>query len=157
MLSSKKRVVVIGGGFLGLTTARLLDDMDRFEVVLIDTKEYFEYVPSMIYTLVDPSCAPKWTRVYKDIIKNGTLVVNPVQSVAKDFVLAGGQKIPYHYLVLSTGSSYTTQFKGHTVTTSYRSKKLALEFKSLQAATNVLVIGGGEPPFPLSLLPFFPL
>jgi len=141
--SRRKRVVVVGGGFLGMTTARLLDEMSRFEVILVDTKEYFEYTPAMIYPLVDPGSISKWTTHYSGVVKNGSVIVNPVQSVARDHVVAGGEKIPYDYLVLSPGSSYTTQLKGTNVTTSYRAKKMAVEFKSLEAAQNVVVIGGG--------------
>ena len=144
MSSRRKKVVVVGGGFLGMTTARLLDEMPRFEVILIDTKEYFEYTPAMIYPLVDPSSISKWTTHYSGIVKNGSVIINPVQSVAKDHVVAGGEKIPYDYLVLSPGSSYTTQLKGNNnVTTSYRAKKMTVEYRSLEAAQGVIVIGGG--------------
>jgi NADH dehydrogenase FAD-containing subunit len=36
------RVVIIGGGFAGLALAELL--WDTFSVVIIDRKDYFEYI-----------------------------------------------------------------------------------------------------------------
>jgi len=139
----KKRVVVIGGGFLGLTTARLLDPMPRFEVTLIDTKEYFEYTPCIIHSLIHPEVASKWRVPFKQVMQHGRLLVSSVESIHKDHVLCGNEKIPYDYLVLGTGSNYTSNFKGMNVTTSYRLKKLAAEYKSLEDSKEILVIGGG--------------
>ena len=47
-----KKVVVIGGGFAGSYTAKNLEK--DFEVTLVDTKDYFEYKPSVLTLLRNP-------------------------------------------------------------------------------------------------------
>lgn len=51
-MGSRKRVVIVGGGFAGRSARRAL--RGDFEVVLIDAKGYFEYTPSMLRCLVEP-------------------------------------------------------------------------------------------------------
>ena len=41
-VASKTRVVVVGGGWLGITVAKKFDLMDDFHCTLVDPKEYFE-------------------------------------------------------------------------------------------------------------------
>ena len=48
----KKKVVVVGGGFTGSNTARLLEK--DFDVTLIDTKSYFVFTPSIIKAISMP-------------------------------------------------------------------------------------------------------
>lgn len=51
-MSQKKRVIIVGGGFGGIETARALDRYrDSLEVVLVSDKTYFEYYPAL-YRLV---------------------------------------------------------------------------------------------------------
>jgi NADH dehydrogenase FAD-containing subunit len=45
------RVVIIGGGFAGCELAKRLHDF--FDVILIDSKNYFECTPAMPRALVD--------------------------------------------------------------------------------------------------------
>lgn len=51
-MTSRKRVVIVGGGFAGRRARRAL--LGKFEVVLIDAKGYFEYTPSVLRCLVEP-------------------------------------------------------------------------------------------------------
>ena len=51
----KARVAVLGGGFAGLTAARELSKDRRFEVLLVDQREYFEYTPGILRAWVQPS------------------------------------------------------------------------------------------------------
>ena len=48
-----KRLVVIGGGFAGLTIVRAL--CTEFQVTLIDSKPFFEFTPGILHTLVEPN------------------------------------------------------------------------------------------------------
>ncbi|GMH70950.1 hypothetical protein TL16_g05533 [Triparma laevis f. inornata] len=52
--TNKTRVVVCGGGTGGLTIAGELCSTDKFEVVLVDPKEYFEDVTAQCRSIVDP-------------------------------------------------------------------------------------------------------
>ena len=39
-------------GFCGVTCARMLDLDPRFYIILIDTKEFFEFTPSVLKAMV---------------------------------------------------------------------------------------------------------
>ncbi len=56
-MKSMKRVVIVGGGFAGAYVARNLEK--KFDVVLIDTKDYFEFTPSILRTIINPDHAKK--------------------------------------------------------------------------------------------------
>jgi len=52
-----KKVVVIGGGFAGNQIAKRLQN--KFNVLLIDTKDYFEYTPGILKLAVNPDYKSK--------------------------------------------------------------------------------------------------
>ena len=52
--SAKKRVVIVGGGFAGLTLARRLSGKN-FQVILIDRNNYHQF-PPLIYQESDNLC-----------------------------------------------------------------------------------------------------
>jgi NADH dehydrogenase FAD-containing subunit len=52
-------------------------------------------------------------------------------------------QISFDYLVLATGSTYTSQFKSTDTSTLYRYSQLDKETKELQDAKSILIIGGG--------------
>jgi len=124
--------------------AMALDQMPRFEVVLIDSKEYFEYTPAIISSMVNPSMSDKVKIPYSTIVKNTHLHIGCVDQVTKEYLVAGNHKFPFNYAIFATGSSYTSHFKGYNFSTSYRTKRINLEFKELEAAEKILVIGGGN-------------
>lgn len=54
LTSPTKRVVVVGGGFAGLTAARGLAKLKNVEVLLADQRTYFEYTPGILRAWVKP-------------------------------------------------------------------------------------------------------
>ena len=52
-LTTMKSVVIIGGGFAGAYAAKHLEN--DFNVTLIDGKDYFEFTPSVLRTIVEPT------------------------------------------------------------------------------------------------------
>jgi hypothetical protein len=53
MVASKRRVLVVGGQFSGGFTARELKP--KFQVTVVDAKEYFEYTPGVLRAFVKPA------------------------------------------------------------------------------------------------------
>jgi NADH dehydrogenase FAD-containing subunit len=49
----EKKVVIVGASFAGLTLAEKL--WDKFNVILIDKNEYFEYICTMARALIKDS------------------------------------------------------------------------------------------------------
>eukprot|EP00160_Parvularia_atlantis_P006187 Unigene1537_Nuclearia_a/m.4782 Unigene1537_Nuclearia_a/g.4782 ORF Unigene1537_Nuclearia_a/g.4782 Unigene1537_Nuclearia_a/m.4782 type:complete len:602 (-) Unigene1537_Nuclearia_a:107-1912(-) len=141
--SGVRRVVILGGGFTGSWVAHVLAAMPRFAVTLVDSKTYFEYTPGMIAALCDPTVSESYRLAYSDIAPQARIITGTCTQVNDRHVLVDGERVPYDYLVISTGSSYTSQIKGRNVSTSYRSKKILSEYADLLSAKRVLVIGGG--------------
>jgi NADH dehydrogenase FAD-containing subunit len=141
--NNKKKIVILGGGFCGITATKLLDPLAYFDLVMIDTKEYFEYTPAMVQAITDPSIVHRATIPYKEIIKNGTFIQGYVSRVYPDFVKLGCWKIPFDYLVFSIGCSYGSTLKASNISTIYRNKKLNQLHRKLTEAKHVLIVGGG--------------
>lgn len=49
----EREVVIVGGGFAGAYVAKALEDC--FRVTLVDNKDYFEFTPSVLRTIVEPN------------------------------------------------------------------------------------------------------
>ncbi len=136
-----KRVVVIGGGFAGSTVARHLEK--EFEVTLIDTKNYFEFTPSILRTIVEPGHIRKIQRLHTSYLHRTHVVIGEVSNVSHLFVKIGSKKIPYDYLVIASGSRYTLPIKEQHVILATRAVHLRDCYKQLCTSESVLIIGGG--------------
>lgn len=135
-----KKVIVIGGGFAGSYIAKKLEK--KFEVTLIDAKEYFEFTPGILRTLVEPRHVKKVQILHKDYLKNCDIIVGKVREIESNFVLANKEKIFFDYLAICAGSGYNAPFKEGVVIAT-RAKTLQKYSKSLERAKNILIIGGG--------------
>ncbi len=137
----KKRVVVIGGGFAGSYAAKELDKY--FEVTLIDSKEYFEFTPGVLRTIVEPEHVRKIQVLHSHYLKFARVLVGKVMEVSKNYVLFENRKIKFDYLVIASGSSYNLPFKEQKVVVTTRAKHLRNYYNKLCRAEKILIIGGG--------------
>jgi len=142
---SKKHLVIIGGGYAGTFTAMRLER--EFRVTMIDTKDYFEFTPSRLRSLVEPTTACNIQIKHKKYLKNTSLVCNErVVGVNTEHVVTDHSTIPYDYLVISTGTRYyqpkwdpTNAFR----VVSAKAPHLHHYDTLLAGAKSVLVVGGG--------------
>ena len=154
----RARVVVVGGGYAGgVIAADLCGEPDKFDVVLIDPKEYFEDVTANPRALCNPGTAytgaedtsSEWANsvcLYKDfVIRNGELVNGTLTGVRTTHVEVGAARtvVPYDYLVLATGSSYASDIKANNASIAFRHEQLVAERDAIDAAKQILVVGGG--------------
>merc|ERR1719464_2566007 len=58
-------IVVVGGGFAGLSACRRL--CKKFNVILIDAKEYFEYYPGILRAYLHPAEHGKLCAMYQQV------------------------------------------------------------------------------------------
>ncbi len=112
----KKRIVIIGGGFAGISIAKLLVKLD-YQIVLLDKNNYHQFQP-LLYQVATGGLEPgaiaypirkifsnktnifiRWTEVFKINPENNTLDT----SIGR---------VWYDHLVLATGAS--TNFFGNT-------------------------------------------
>ncbi|PSR98791.1 Apoptosis-inducing factor like [Actinidia chinensis var. chinensis] len=98
----KKRIVVVGGGIAGSVAAKALQEHSN--VVLIDSKEYFEVPWASLRSLVEPSFAERSVINHTEYLPNARLVISPAINITESEVLtAQGDPIAYDYLVIATG------------------------------------------------------
>lgn len=164
--SSKKRVVVIGGGIGGLELVKLLLD-NNFQVVLIDKHNYHQF-PPLIYQVASAGLEPSsiafpFRRVFqgnKDFVFRRAVAqrIDP----ARHLVSTSLGDISYDYLVVAAGA--TTNFFGNanlenncwpmkSLAQSMRLRNVILEHLEeaeretdearRQALLNIIVVGGG--------------
>ncbi|MBI3334539.1 FAD-dependent oxidoreductase [Candidatus Pacearchaeota archaeon] len=136
-----KRVVIIGGGFAGSTIARQLEGI--FSVTLIDTKDYFEFTPGILRTLVEPDHAKHVQVLHRKYLKYAKFILGEVTNVTHASVWVEKQKIPYDYLVICAGSTYALPIKESNLVMATRGHHLHAAHTRLQKAQRILVIGGG--------------
>ena len=136
------KVVIVGGGFAGALCARHLEN--DFDVTLIDTKDYFEYTPSVLRVIVEPDHIRDIQAYHCEYLKHAHVVRDSVTIVAKDHVTTKkGATFPFDYLVISAGSSYTLPIKHQELVRATRAKELAGYHSKLKRAKRILIIGGG--------------
>ncbi len=137
----KKRVIIVGGGFSGAYIARHLEK--DFNVVLIDNKEYFEFTPSVLRTIIDPKHAEKIQVLHKKYLKKAKFLSSEVTKITPKWIVVEGVNVPYKYLVIATGSRYKEIFKEEGMVLPLRVRELVQKHKDLEEASKVLLIGGG--------------
>lgn len=132
--SSKPRVVIIGGGFAGLSLAKNLKNRD-FQVVLLDKHNYHNFQPLMYQVatggLEEGSIAYPIRKIFQDH-KESFFRMADVQSVdtKQKKVHSDIGTIYYDYLIIATGS--TNNFFGNK-----NIEKHSLVMKTIPEALNI--------------------
>lgn len=108
----KKKVIVVGGGFGGISAVRGLANED-FEVTLIDKKNYHLFQP-LLYQVAMAALSPAEIayplRAMLGKIPNVKILLGEVTGIDKEaqtILTSDGHRHPYDYLILSCGSTYT--------------------------------------------------
>jgi NADH:ubiquinone reductase (H+-translocating) len=109
MHSEKPRVVIVGGGFAGLSAARALKDAP-VHVTLVDRRNHHLFQP-LLYQVATAALSPADIASHiRGILRrqpNAEVVLGEVVGVAtqqKRIDLADGSRLPYDYLVIATGA-----------------------------------------------------
>jgi len=137
----KKKLVIIGGGFAGSAVAKALEKV--FDTTLIDSKNYFEYTPGILRTIVEPGHIRKIQVLHAHYLKRSKIIKDCVTRISEKHVFLGKKRIPYDYLVIASGSLYGRPIKEQNVVISSRASTLRSYYKKLCEAKRVIVIGGG--------------
>jgi NADH dehydrogenase len=109
-VSARARVVIVGGGFAGLSCARALDGSDT-DVLLLDRHNYHLFTPLLYQVataLLDPSdIAFPLRRAFRKSpnVRFRQALVEDVDLEGKLVRTNDGDAIPYDHLVLATGST----------------------------------------------------
>src|SRR3989344_1545994 len=114
-----KKIIIIGGGFAGSFLAKKLEN--KFQVTLIDTKDYFEFTPGILRTIIEPEHYSKVQIEHKKYLKKTKLLRKRVSSISKD------------HLTINNKNAIMTS----------RAEILRKYHNKLNSSKKVLVIGGG--------------
>ncbi|MBI4140896.1 FAD-dependent oxidoreductase, partial [Candidatus Woesearchaeota archaeon] len=136
-----KQVIIIGGGFCGTHAAQQLEN--DFSTTLIDNKDYFEFTPGILRTIVEPEHGNKIQAFHKNYLKKTNILLGQATTVTKNEVLVRKKKIHFDYLIIASGSTYNLPIKAENIVLSTRAKVLQEYHEKLDNATNILIIGGG--------------
>lgn len=104
---TRKRIVIIGGGFAGLKLAKKIDKK-RYQIVLIDKNNYYQFQP-LLYQVasagLEPSSISYPHRKYFWNNPNFIYCMTKAEKVLpeENLILTSIGKIAYDYLVVATG------------------------------------------------------
>ncbi len=136
-----KKAVIIGGGFAGAYCAKHLEK--DFDVTLIDLKDYFEFTPGVLRTIVEPEHIKKIQVLHTHYLKQAKFIRAEVKTVTPNYVLFDGKRLAYDYLIICSGSRYNQPFKEKRIILSTRAEHLRQYHDQLCEAKDILIIGGG--------------
>eukprot|EP01112_Ceratiomyxa_fruticulosa_P006602 TRINITY_DN1742_c0_g1_i4.p1 TRINITY_DN1742_c0_g1~~TRINITY_DN1742_c0_g1_i4.p1 ORF type:complete len:279 (-),score=40.51 TRINITY_DN1742_c0_g1_i4:308-1144(-) len=138
---SNKHIVIIGGGFSGSIAAQQLQN--EFDVTLIDTKDYYEFTPSVLRTIVEPNHIRGIQILHTRYLKHTNIIQAQVQKISTTNVELSNRSIPFDYLVLCSGSNYQQPFKESSVIAAARANSLRESYYAIRKKETILIIGGG--------------
>ena len=145
--TGQKSVLIIGGGFAGLTAAQTLLNSGEHTVTLVDRKEYFEVTPAQIHLLVAPESLGDRPRFrYREVLGESFVLGEVVRLEDNVAVLAHGQRLKFDTLILSPGTRYRRlplAKPTDNVTLEERRDIVKAENQKFQAASSYLIVGGG--------------
>ena len=163
---SRRRVVIVGGGFGGLSATKALAH-SPFDITLVDRNNYHLFQP-LLYQVATAGLSPAdIASPIRSILrdqKNAKVILADVSGidVIRKEVIADGRRIPYDSLIVATGARYA--YFGHDAWASfapglktiddatYLRRRILLAFEKAEAEENAeerrklmtfAVIGGG--------------
>ncbi|TQN33082.1 NADH dehydrogenase FAD-containing subunit [Haloactinospora alba] len=135
-------VVVVGGGYGGITAARALDDVA--DVVLVDPRDTFVHNVAALRGLADPAWTDRIFLSYDRLLDRGRVVhEGVVRADAAGVTLASGERIDADYMILATGSTYPFPAKVGTDDSTAARARIRATREALSGAGSVLLLGGG--------------
>lgn len=136
------RVVVIGGGYGGITVAKGLDAIA--EVVLIEQNDQFVHHAGALRAAVDDVWEQAIFMPYSYLLNRGRVVHGTVARVEGNKVhLYGQDPIEGDYIVFATGSTYPFPAKPISTQSGVARHRLADLRVSLGQSKKVVLVGGG--------------
>jgi apoptosis-inducing factor 2 len=155
--TARASVVVVGGGYGGITAAKALDDVA--DVTLVDPTEAFVHNVAAWRALVEPEWLDRIFLPYERLLENGRFLRNRAVGVdGRRVALASGEVLEPDYLVLATGSSYPFPAKNAEPDIASARSRVRTAHEALLAADRALIVGAGPAGLELAgeIKAFFP-
>src|SRR6267142_1495293 len=140
--TARASVVVVGGGYGGITAAKALDDVA--DVTLVDPTDAFVHNIAAWRALVDPEWLERIFFPYEHLLARGRFLRDRAVAVeGRRVTLASGDVLEPDYLVLATGSSYPFPAKTEEPDVASARIRFRAAHKALLAAGRALIVGAG--------------
>jgi NADH dehydrogenase FAD-containing subunit len=135
-------VVVVGGGYGGITVAKALDDIG--DVVLVEPRETFVHNVAALRAVVSPEWAQRLFIPYDGLLTRGRVRRDRAVRVSASAVeLASGEVLAADYVVLATGSTVPFPAKVDVADRAGAADRLRAVGAELARAERVLLLGAG--------------
>ncbi|MEV4625140.1 FAD-dependent oxidoreductase [Micromonospora sp. NPDC049523] len=135
-------VVVVGGGYGGITVAKALDDVA--DVVLVEPRDTFVHTVAALRAAVDPDWADRIFLPYDRLLTRGRVRHDRAVRVSANAVeLGSGEVVGADYVVLATGTAYPYPAKIDVEDSAGARSKLGATHHALGQARRVLLLGAG--------------
>ena len=135
-------VIVIGGGYGGITVAKGLDAVA--DVTLVERKDQFVHHAAALRAAVDPVWGQSIFMPYSYLLKRGRVVQGTVARVEGNRVhIYGREPLEADYLVFATGSTYPFPAKNVSASATVAQSRLEGLRESLKGADKAVLVGGG--------------
>jgi NADH dehydrogenase len=112
MAETKKRVLIVGGGFAGLNAAKALDGHDKVQVILIDERNYHLFQP-LLYQVatagLNPADIASPIRAQFDEASNIEIHLRRVEKIdlQKRIAFTNSREIIFDYLIIACGAKHS--------------------------------------------------
>lgn len=134
-VENKKKIIIIGGGFAGLNTAKILVNQPNVEIVLIDQRNHHLFQP-LLYQVatagLNPADIAVPIRAQFSDCDNISVHWGEVKGVnlIRKIIFSGEVEVPFDYLVLACGAQHS--YFGHP-----EWEEFAPGLKTLEQATEI--------------------
>jgi apoptosis-inducing factor 2 len=155
--TARASVVVVGGGYGGINTAKALDDVA--DVTLVDPTEAFVHNVAAWRALVDPAWLDRIFFPYEHLLAHGRFLRDRAIAIdGRRVTLGSGDVLKPDYLVLATGSDYPFPAKTEEPDIASARAQHRAAHQALLAADRALIVGAGPSGLELAgeIKAFFP-
>ena len=141
--AARKTVVVIGGGYGGISVAKALDDVAG--VVLVEPKDAFVHNVAALRALVDPSWLPRIYLPYDGLLATaaGSSRTAPQRSTPAGWRSPRARRSPRITSCSRPGRAYPFPAKSDVDATAAAHRKVRTAHAAIAAARRVLLLGAG--------------
>jgi len=137
-----KRVVIVGGGYAGVTLAKELDG--AFDVVLVERKDRFYHNVGAMRAYAGASLFSRLLIPYDRLLQRGRVVFEEIVSIAPGVAKgAGGFSLEADAIVVATGSRHLLPFKNSFRESAAFLAEAEARGAALAAADRVTILGDG--------------
>ncbi|KAJ2917714.1 hypothetical protein MD484_g2705, partial [Candolleomyces efflorescens] len=155
-MSSRKNIVIVGGGPFGASVAKAISsasnfDTTRYRLILVTSRPFFVHLPALVRTSVTSigNLEDEVLMPYDNFLKGkGEVKVGTVTSFTEEkeggeVTLESGEKIPYSVLVLTPGSIWEGPLNLPVSESDIR-RHFATWRSTFEKATDIVLVGGGS-------------